>query len=352
MTLQTQDRMRGPGGLFGGQTRGSAAVRFVFGTVWVFASQIIAVMATSNIDSPAHELFFRTFWLALLLLGFWGMGRLLDGQESPIKAMGLIRREGFGKEIALGVATGWGLITVLVLPIMLSGRLDLTFWWSARSILLTMNNLIVLAVAALVEEVAFRGYAFQRLRDAVGPTVATLLLAAVFGLVHLNNPHGGWPAVFVTMLAGIMLSVAYLQTRSLWMAWGLHFGWNASMGVLFGLPVSGLDFSSVVQAHPGLPFWLTGGLYGPEASVLAPFVVLAGIAVVVGVTRDLNWKYGFDPIVAGGYPMDAPPPPQHAAMEAEAAAKQAALIQIMPASAPLPVAPRADEQSDFPSGEK
>jgi hypothetical protein len=124
------------------------------------------------------------------------------------------------------------------------------------------------------------------------------------------------------------------------------------MGVLFGLPVSGLDFSSVVQAHPGLPFWLTGGLYGPEGSVLAPFVVLAGIAVVVRVTRDLNWKYGFDPIVAGGYPMDAPPPPQHAAMEAEAAAKQAALIQIMPASAPLPVAPRPTEQPDFPSGEK
>src|SRR5689334_24722961 len=118
MTLETQDRMRASGGLFGGQTRGSAAVRFVFGTVWVFASQIIAVMATSNIDTSAHELFFRTFWLALLLLGFWGMGRALDGQESPIKAMGLIRREGFGKEIALGVATGWGLITVLVLPIM------------------------------------------------------------------------------------------------------------------------------------------------------------------------------------------------------------------------------------------
>lgn len=347
MTLDTQDRMRVPGGgLFGGQTRGSAAVRFVFGTFWVFLSQIIASVATANTGPLSHEFFFRSVWLVLLLVGFWTMGRTLDKQQHPIREMGLVRRDDALKEWSLGLATGWGLMVVLVLPIVLGGRLDLSFWFTARSLTLTIVNLLVLAIAGLVEEVAFRGYAFQRLKDAVGPTWATVLLSGVFGLVHLNNPHGGWPAVFVTVLAGVMLSVAYLQTRSLWLAWGLHFGWNASTGILFGLPVSGMDFSTVVQAHPGLPVWLTGGFYGPEASIFAPLVTIAGIFVVVRVSRDLHWKYGFDPIIPGGYAMDAPPPPQHTAMEA--AAKPAPLVQILPLAPapPIPVIPKPLRDAD------
>lgn len=355
MTHETQSGMRAAGGgLFGGRTRGSAAIRFVFAAFWIFASEIIAGIATANMGSVGHEFFYRTVWLVLLLVGFWGMGRTMDAQQHPIREMGLMPREGFVQEWSLGLATGWGLMVLLVLPIMLGGKLDLTFWFSSRSIALTLINLLMLAIASLAEEIAFRGYAFQRLRDAVGPTWATLLFAAIFGYLHLRNPYGGWPAVFVTMLAGVMLSVAYLQTRSLWMAWGLHFGWNAAMGILFGLPVSGLDFSTIVQAHPSLPVWLTGGLYGPEASVFAPFVAIGGIFLVMRVSHDLHWKYGFDPIVPGGYAMEAAPPPQHAAMEAEAAAKQAALIQIMPVAAPPPppVIPKPGTGPDFSSEEK
>ncbi len=41
------------------------------------------------------------------------------------------------------------------------------------------------------------------------------------------------------MLAGVLLSIAWLRTHGLWLPWGLHFAWNASLGILFGLPVSG-----------------------------------------------------------------------------------------------------------------
>ncbi len=177
---------------------------------------------------------------------------------------------------------------------------------SPRAFSLLLLNLVTLAVAALAEEVAFRGYAFRRLIDAIGPVTATIFMSLLFGLAHMLNPDATWTSTIITMLAGLLLSVAWLRTHGLWLGWGLHFAWNASMGILFGLPVSGItDFSTVVETRAFGRLWLTGGDYGPEGA-LSPIVLLIGIAILVRVTRDYAWNYTHVPIVPGGYPMEAP----------------------------------------------
>ena len=39
----------------------------------------------------------------------------------------------------------------------------------------------------------------------------------------------------VSFVFAIVLSVAYLRTRALWVSWGLNFGWKASRALVFGL---------------------------------------------------------------------------------------------------------------------
>ncbi len=136
------------------------------------------------------------------------------------------------------------------------------------------------------------------------------------------------------MLSGILFSLAWLRTHGLWIGWGMHFAWNASLGVLFGLPVSGItDFSTLVQTRTFGPLWLTGGDYGPEGALFTAVVILIAIVVLVLVTRDYAWHYTHKPIVAAGYPMDAPPPAAHVAMEQQARpAPAASLVQILPAT--------------------
>ena len=51
------------------------------------------------------------------------------------------------------------------------------------------------------------------------------------------------------MLAGVLLSIAWLRTHGLWLPWGIHFAWNASIGLLFGLPVRG-DIGSRASSYP------------------------------------------------------------------------------------------------------
>ena len=79
--------------------------------------------------------------------------------------------------------------------------------------------------------------------------------------------------------------------------------------------------ASVVLSNAHGPLWLTGGDYGPEAALFTGFASIAGIVVLIRVTRDYAWNYTHAPVIPGGYPMDVAPPPAHAAIEQQAAAR-------------------------------
>src|SRR5690606_19908912 len=123
--------------------------------------------------------------------------------------------------------------------------------------------------AAAAEEALFRGYPFQVLVEALGPAVATVALSAAFAVAHAGNPGANAFALVNIFLAGVLLSVAYLRTRSLWFATAVHLGWNWTMGSLLDLPVSGLEMLDTPLYEPaaGGPEWVTGGGFGPEAGL-------------------------------------------------------------------------------------
>lgn len=259
---------------------------FVIAVIYFFFSQTVAHAVSRLFPGLWPELIERLLLVALLLIGYGFMGRAFQEQDHPLAAMGLAVRRGWREEFGRGAALGWGMLVACILPMLFTGGLLFSFYTSSRQYMVLLFDLVVLAVAALAEEIAFRGYPFQRLIDAIGPFWATLVLSAVFGLAHIFNPSSTAISIVVTMVAGWFLSIAYLRTRALWLPWGWHFAWNASMALLFGLPISGLTrFSPVVQSDTIGPSWLTGGYYGPEASIVTLIVMLAAIPVLLRVTR-------------------------------------------------------------------
>ena len=133
------------------------------------------------------------------------------------------------------------------------------------------------------------------------------------------------------MALGLVLSVAYLRTRGLWLSWGLNFGWKASRALLFGLAVNGVNsHSPVVQGDPMGPFWLTGGGFGVEGSWVTFIILLAALPVVFRITRDLDFLYNAPVIVPGGIPvdLDAAARTQHEAAMGAAEPAAPALVQI------------------------
>lgn len=136
-------------------------------------------------------------------------------------------------------------------------------------------------LAAVGEELSFRGGLFRLLEDSFGTTIALVASAAVFGLLHALNPGATViSTVSVALEAGVLLAAAYALTRNLWLPIGLHLGWNFTEGGIFGVSISGGAaakglFSVSLVGHT----LLTGGQFGPEASVVAIVVCLAVAAV-------------------------------------------------------------------------
>ncbi|MBW0102660.1 type II CAAX endopeptidase family protein [Pseudonocardia sp. KRD291] len=137
-----------------------------------------------------------------------------------------------------------------------------------------------MAAAAVTEELMFRGVLFRIVEQRTGTWIALVTTGALFGLVHLLNPHASlWGAVAVAIEAGGMLTAAYVATRTLWLPIGLHFGWNFAAGGIFSAVVSGNGTSQgLLDATMSGPVALTGGDFGPEGSLYSVlFCVLATI---------------------------------------------------------------------------
>jgi len=215
--------------------------------------------------------------LLLVLLDHRDRDRLA-GQGLPLNR--LARRQ-----FLAGLAFGMLLIGICVAVAATCGSYQARATITAHTLRLAIEVSLLLFTGALLEEVMFRGYPFQRLVEAVGPVWAVTAASALFAAAHLGNPNasGVWSwAFFNTIAIGVLLAVAYLRTRTLWFPFGIHFGWNFALGFVFGLPVSGLsDFSVVIRGSLRGRQWLTGGAYGLENSGAAAILMVLSLLVVV-----------------------------------------------------------------------
>jgi membrane protease YdiL (CAAX protease family) len=141
---------------------------------------------------------------------------------------------------------------------------------------------LVLAPAALSEEVMFRGVPLVLLAAVVGRGTALVVVAGlVFALFHGLNPGITPLGLGNIALAGIFLGVAFYAPGGLWTAFGAHLGWNATLAAL-DAPVSGLPFSiPYIDYRAGDPIWLSGGRFGPEGGLLATAALTAVLLVTV-----------------------------------------------------------------------
>jgi hypothetical protein len=319
----------------GGRFR--AYAQFVAAVLYFFLAERLAQHGARGLAgeqwAPLVE---KGILVFLLLLGYSGMGFLLNRQLHPLSEQGLPRRAGWPHEAGLGIAVGWTLAVVCVLPLILAGGIAIFLVLQPSAWGWLLAEAVFFALAALAEEIAFRGYGFQRFAHAVGPLGAALGFAAFYAIVQALLPGSSHASIAVALVFSLLLSTAYLRTRALWLSWGLNFGWKASRALVFGLAVSGVSsHSPVVQGDPMGPFWITGGAFGLDGSWITFVVMLAALPVVFRVTSDLNFRYNAPVLVPGGIPvdLDAAARRQHdAAMGPAAEPAAPGLVQINPVS--------------------
>jgi len=331
-----------------------AYIEFLGAVVYFFLARALAHSGALGVANEQWEpLIEQAMLLILLLLGYATMGFWLDRQQHPVSEQGLPRRAGWPGEAGLGLAVGWALAVACVLPMVAGGGIAIVLVLAPPAWGWLVADAAFFALAALAEEVAFRGYGFQRFERALGPLGAALGYAAFYAIVQALAPGSCHASVAVSVVLSLVLSTAYMRTRALWVSWGINFGWKASRALLFGLAISGVNsHSPVVQGNPMGPFWLTGGGYGLDGSWVAFAVLLAALLVIYRLTRELDYRYNAPVIVPGGIPvdLDAAARRQHEAAMGQTEPAAPGLIQIWPASSPPPAARQEDSPADQPPG--
>ena len=262
-----------------------AAVRFLIAAILVTIVTLYLpriCFAIFGAHVVVADSVYRWSGSAILVAGYIFFSRVLDQVEADEWAyIGLPRQRVAIRQTLLGVGLGAVLISLSVAAIAAGGSLNSSFEVSSIRVVHAGMVVFLLLGGALLEELMFRGYPFQRLIEAIGIPGAILLLSAFFGAVHLNNPNAGgiWSwGFFNTLAVGVLFAIAYLRTRTLWLPFGIHFGWNFFLGVVYGLPVSGIkDFSVIVRSTAHGSKLLTGGAYGIEGSLTGSVTILLGI---------------------------------------------------------------------------
>jgi membrane protease YdiL (CAAX protease family) len=99
-----------------------------------------------------------------------------------------------------------------------------------------LGSVCIYLLGALLEELAFRGHPFVRLRQRHGPVVAVALVSLAFGILHLPGMTGinAPKIVALTGLSSVLFCLAYVRTGSLWTAIGLHAGMNVMLHSILG----------------------------------------------------------------------------------------------------------------------
>ena len=203
----------------------------------------------------------------------------------PIAAFGVGTHEGWSRDLIAGVGFAAAMLLVLLAGSMALGNVQML--WTAPAIAMStwVTTVAVLAVSAANEELLFRGYPFQVLMKGIGAWPAIFVMSLIFGLLHSMNPDASALGILNTVVAGILLSLAYLKTRSLWLPYGIHVAWNVGLGPILGFPVSGIDLVSLWTTRVAGSATLHGGPYGPEGGLLGTLIFAGAAAAVSAIPK-------------------------------------------------------------------
>lgn len=203
-------------------------------------------------------------------------------ERRPAAAYGFARR-GAGAGLATGFAVGALVLSVLVGVLRLAGyyHIVIALPGAARPLAFGAGWLLVFLLVGLSEEAMMRGYPLFRLWRTAAYWRAALVMGLVFAGVHIPNAGESVVGIVEVLVAALTFSAIIWRTGTLWVAIGLHAGWDWAQSFLWGTPDSGL----VMQGHwltatASGPALISGGATGPEGSVLAAPALLLGLGVV------------------------------------------------------------------------
>lgn len=262
--------------------------------LWLMSTQSETILESMSAGLPTQELLLKLLaetpdWMLLASLfatagavGFAAVFYCRKFQKRDLASMGL-GREGAFAEYLLGFVFGLVLFGSITAIGVAAGGFRLGAWSPTPArLLIALAALLGCAARGAALELLFRGY-YAPSVGARYPVVLALIASTLLpGVLEAADSLLSM-TVLNSLLLGLLLGIWVLKRGSLWGACAIHGAWSfvgtflldfaeaGSHGTLGLIPVD-------TDAYRPL---LTGGEYGPEASICATVVLLAGLGVVL-----------------------------------------------------------------------
>lgn len=188
----------------------------------------------------------------------------------------------------------WSILLAIALPGFVLVVYSFFGQWSVgrftvgEGVCLALASVLIALKSGLTEEMLFRGYILRLLEGRWGRKLAILLPSVLFGLVHLTSlTEFSLSSVLLLLLSGtlvgILFSLAACRADSIAASALIHGVWNLVMitgivNIRAGEPAGGAFFGLSI---PSTSLWLTGGEFGPEASLIAITAYALGCAFLL-----------------------------------------------------------------------
>lgn len=261
------------------------ALAAIFVSVQFFRLLLLPGLQTLfDLDASATSMLRRTGIFLCVLIAYWAFVKFYERRAATELRIAPIG-------IAAGALSGALLIAIATLPLFAFGVYEVTFYRGPQSGLLGVAAVIL--IAAFLEEVVYRGVLFGLLEEAIGTNWALWLQSLIFSAMHLgNNSDADLHAILLNLVSGTLIGAfwtyIFIQTRNLWIVAANHAAWNYAI-ILTGTPLSGIDSWLSVAPFDSTyhgPFWLSGGVFGPEDSIVTIFIVIVCLAVQMRMLRN------------------------------------------------------------------
>jgi len=217
------------------------------------------------------------------------MGKI---EHRKFSEYGLPLRQGLRKDFWVGSLLGFSAITgTLLIMFLLRGfRITSLALHGTALVSALVAWGVAFLLAGLFEEFLLRGYLQYTLGSGIGFWPAAFVLSGVFAVGHAFNPNETGVGAVATGLFGLLLCLFLRRTGNLWCAVGFHMAYDWGQ-TFYGVPDSGmLPYHNTFSSAFNGPIWLTGGMVGPEASVLTPIALLVVALVFSHYYRDNRYQ--------------------------------------------------------------
>ena len=272
----------------------------VLALLFLFIGQIVTIAPVSETGLIAEEdmekypniiyMLFASFSAIILITTLWV--RFFEGRT--LASIGVVFSRNSFRDFRTGY--GYGLLMAFII---VSGIWALGGYELENSDAFQVSDLIPIVillfgfiVQAGAEEYLFRGWLLSRLAERYGVFVGIFGNTAVFVLVHLPGIDFSNTSILMiilsismTVLFSIFLSLIVIKQKSIWGAVAWHAAWNWFFINGFGLATTGTELGLNplivnLKTVETAPVWLSGGLSGPEESILTIIMLVVGCIIV------------------------------------------------------------------------